>query len=112
MPLWKGSTLQKKKRVDPFLGGRQNTSHYENMPIQIYWKFYHQTMNIFRQKILIFFIFLLKTDGSNEYQQSMFLSRNRKNNVYLCKPLFYYTKVTFRGVKIIEASYPDGQLPS
>ena len=22
--------------------------HYENMPIQIYWKFYHQKMNIFR----------------------------------------------------------------
>ena len=24
--------------------------------------------------------------GSNEYQQSMFLSRNKKNNVYPCKP--------------------------
>ena len=23
---------------------------------------------------------------SNEYQQSMFLSRNKKNNLYLCKP--------------------------
>ena len=23
-------------------------SHYENMPIQIYWKFYHQKMKIFR----------------------------------------------------------------
>ena len=22
--------------------------HYENMPIQIYWKFYHQQMKIFR----------------------------------------------------------------
>ena len=22
--------------------------HYENMPIQIYWKFYHQKMKIFR----------------------------------------------------------------
>ena len=30
--------------------------------------------------------------GSNEYPQSMFLSRNKKNNVYPCKPQFYYTK--------------------
>ena len=29
----------------------------------------------------------------NEYQQSMFLSRNKKNNIYPCKPQFYYTKV-------------------
>ena len=28
--------------------------------------------------------------GSNEYPQSMFLSRNKKNNVYPCKPQFYY----------------------
>ena len=31
--------------------------------------------------------------GSNEYPQSMFLSINKKNNVYLCKPQFYYIKV-------------------
>ena len=36
--------------------------------------------------------------GSNEYPQSMFLSRN---NVYPCKPQFYYIKVGFKGVKII-----------
>ena len=39
--------------------------------------------------------------GSNEYPQSMFLSRNKKNNVYPCKPKFYYIKVGFQGVKII-----------
>ena len=39
--------------------------------------------------------------GSNEYPQSMFLSRNKKNNVDLCKPQFYYIKVGFTGVKII-----------
>ena len=39
--------------------------------------------------------------GSNEYPQSMFLSRNKKSNVYPCKPQFYYTKVGFKGVKII-----------
>ena len=31
--------------------------------------------------------------GSNEYPQSMFLSRNNKNNVHPCKPQFYYIKV-------------------
>ena len=36
--------------------------HYENTPIQIYWKFYHQKMAIFQiKKSDIFFIFLLKT---------------------------------------------------
>ena len=39
--------------------------------------------------------------GSNEYPQSMFLSRNKKNNVSPCKPQFYYIKVGFKGVKII-----------
>ena len=39
--------------------------------------------------------------GSNEYPQSMFLSRNKKKNVYPCKPQFYNIKVGFKGVKII-----------
>ena len=39
--------------------------------------------------------------GSNEYPQSMFLSRNKKNNVYPCEPQFYYIKVGFKRVKII-----------
>ena len=39
--------------------------------------------------------------GSNEYPQSMFLSRKKKSNVYFCKPQFYYTKVGFKGVRII-----------
>ena len=39
--------------------------------------------------------------SSNEYPQSMFLSRNKKNNAYPCKPQFYYIKVGFKGVKII-----------
>ena len=56
-------------------------------------------------KILIFFLFLLKSIdcgySSNEYPQSMLLSRNKKNNVYSCKHTFYYIKVGFKGVKII-----------
>ena len=39
--------------------------------------------------------------GSNKYPQSMFLSRNKKNNVYPCKSQFYYIKVGFKEVKII-----------
>ena len=38
---------------------------------------------------------------SNEYPQSMFLSRNKKYNVYHCKPQFYHIKVGFKGVKLI-----------
>ena len=38
---------------------------------------------------------------SNEYPQSLFLSRNKNNNVYPRKPQFYYIKVGIKGVKII-----------
>ena len=38
---------------------------------------------------------LPRQGGSNEYSQSMFLSRNKKNNVYPYEPQFYYTKVGF-----------------
>ena len=36
--------------------------------------------------------------GSNEYQQSTFLSRNKKINVFPCKHQFYCIKVGFKGV--------------
>ena len=61
------------------------STHYENTPIQIYWKFYlHKTEN-FQIKISdIFHISAQNIDcgrgGSNEYPQSMFLRRNKKNN--------------------------------
>ena len=38
--------------------------------------------------------------GSNEFLQSMFLSRNKENNVYPCKPQIYYIKVGFKGSKL------------
>ena len=87
--------------------------HYENMPIQIYWKIFPTKKWKFSNKIIdIFHISAQGIDcwyslepprrgGSNEYIQSMFLSRNRKNNVYPCKPQFYYIKVGFKGVKTI-----------
>ena len=41
----------------------------------------------------------------------MFLSRNKKkNNVYPCKPQFYYIKVGFKGVKIIKQCFRDGTI--
>ena len=39
--------------------------------------------------------------SSNEYPQYIFLSRNKKNNVYPCKSQFYYIKVGFEGFKYI-----------
>ena len=83
------------------------------MPIQIYWKFYHQKYQNFQiKKSDICHIPALNIDcgyslepprrgGSNEYPQSMFLSRNKKSNVYPCKPQFHYIKVGFKEVKII-----------
>ena len=64
--------------------------HYENTPIQIHLKFYHQKMTNLQIKTSdIFHIFAQNIDcgysfepprrgGSNEYPQSMFLSRKKK----------------------------------
>ena len=83
------------------------------MPIQIYWKSDDQKIEIFPMKNTgIFHIFVQNIDcgyslepprrgGSNEYPQSMFFSRNKKNNVYPCKPQFYHIKMGFKGVRII-----------
>ena len=38
--------------------------------------------------------------GSNENPQSMILSRNKKNNLYPCKPQFYCIKGGLRGSKL------------
>ena len=87
--------------------------HYENTPIQIYsenfttknWTFPGKNSDIFsyfRSKHrLCVLVRTARRGGSNEYQQSMFLSRNKKNNVYPCKLQFYCIKVGFKGVKII-----------
>ena len=40
----------------------------------------------------------------------MFLSRNKKNNVYLCKPQFYYMKVGFKGVNIRKVCFRDDRI--
>ena len=86
--------------------------HYGNTPIQIYRKFHLQKLKNFQMKNSdIFHISAQSIDcgyslepprwgGSNEYPQSMVLSRNKKNNVDPCIPQFYYIKVGFKGVKI------------
>ena len=43
--------------------------------------------------------------GSNKNRQFYVLNRNKKNNIYPCKPQFYYIKVGFKGVKLIEACF-------
>ena len=87
--------------------------HYESTPIQIYRKFHPQKTENFQIKNSdIFHISAQNIDcgyslepprrgGSNEYPQSMFLCRNKKNKVYPWKPQFYCIKVGFKGVKII-----------
>ena len=40
-----------------------------------------------------------------DYGTIYVLSRNKKNNVYSCKPQFYYIKVGFKGVNIIQACF-------
>ena len=45
--------------------------------------------------------------GSNEYPRSMVSSKNKNNNIYPFKPLFYYIKVGFKGVKIIKVCFRD-----
>ena len=57
---------RKKKKKEKKANNRKDTkeikhAHYENTPIQIYWKFHHQKTPNFPIKILIFFTFLLKT---------------------------------------------------
>ena len=91
----------------------QGPNYNENTPIQIYRKFHFQKTENFQIKnSYIFHVFAQNIDcgysleppcrgGSNEYPQSMFLSNNKKNNVYPCKRQFYNIKVGFKGVKII-----------
>ena len=83
------------------------------MPIQIHCKFYRgKYENIKMKNCDILLIFAQNIDcgyslepprrgSSNKYPQSMFSTRNKKNNVYPCKPQFYHIKVGFKGVRII-----------
>ena len=85
-------------------------NHYEILPIQIYnfisknWQFEDKTSDIFHNSAQNidcgYSLEPPRWGGSNEYPQSMFLSRNKKNNIYPRKPQFYYIKMGFNGVNI------------
>ena len=69
------------------------------------WKFSEKNSDLFHNSVqninCEYTLEPPRRGGSNEYPQSIFLSRNKKNNVYPCKPQFYYIKVGFKWVKII-----------
>ena len=70
------------------------------------WKFLDKNSNIFFQISAQnidcgYSLEPPRRGGSNEYPQSMFLSRIKKIDVYPCKPQFCYIKVGFKGVNII-----------
>ena len=70
--------------------------HYENIPIQVYWKFYHQnkkkkkknesfqvknsgSFHVFAQSIDYWYsLEPPRRGGSNEYPRAMFSSKNKK----------------------------------
>ena len=56
---------------------------------------------------MIFFLFLLQRGGSNEYPQSMFLIKNKKNRYTPANSSFFYIKVGFNGVYITWTCFPD-----
>ena len=65
---------------EEFSGIALRRVHYENMPIQIKWKFYHHKLKIFRLKKFWYFSYFCskRRGGSNEYPQSMFWAGIRK----------------------------------
>ena len=71
------------------------------------WKFSNKNSDIFHTSAQNtdcgYLLELLQLGGSNDYPKSMFFSRNKKNNVYI--PQFYYMKMAFKGVKIIQACW-------
>ena len=87
--------------------------HYDNTPIKNIENFTSKNCNFSDKKNSDIFRISAKNidcgyllepprrGGSNKYPQSMFLRRNKINNVYPCKPQVYYIKVGFKGVKII-----------
>ena len=94
------------------VNGTSRYLHYEKMPMQIYRKFHLQKLEKNQIKNSDSFHISAKNidcgyslepprrGGSNKYPQSMFLSRNKENKAYPCKPQFYCIKVGLKGVKI------------
>ena len=106
--IWKEGTSVFVDMVIVVLSAR----HYENMPIQIYWKFYNQKTENFQIKNSdIFHIPAQNIDcgyslepprrgGSNEYPQSIFFSKIRKIIYTPVNPSFTIWKRGLRGSKL------------
>ena len=87
----------------------------------IYSNFFRSKIDNFQRRIFdIFLIFAQNIDcgytleppcrgGSNEYPQSMFWSKNKKNRYTPAYPSFTYIKVGFKGVFIARTCFPDGK---
>ena len=72
--------------------------HYENTPIQIYWKFHYQKLKVSDKNSDVFHTSAQNIDCGYPLEPPR---RNKKTSVYSCKPQFYCIKVGFKGVKII-----------
>ena len=103
---------KKKKNICYFLLGflaHQGVCSLRKQAYSNILKFLQSKNENFQRRMLIFFLISAQNilcgyslepprwGGSNEYLQFMLLSRNKKNNVYPCKPPFYYIKVGFKG---------------
>ena len=82
---------------ESLLGVHVRRYHYENTPIQIYWNFHLQKQKVFRQKNLIFFHISAQNIDCGYSLEPPVLSRNKKNNVYPCKPQFFLYKSGVQG---------------
>ena len=83
--------------------------HYENLPMQFTETFSAAKMENFVRKILIFFLFFAQNIyrgftlepprrcGSNEYPQSMFWSKTKKNRCPPAYPCFLYKSGVYGG---------------
>ena len=79
------------KYIEIFITKKWKFSHYKKNLIFSYFYSKHRLQALVRTA---------SSRHANEYPQSMFLSRNKKNNLYPCNPLFYNIKVGFKGVKL------------
>ena len=80
--------------------------------------FFRSKIDNFQQKNDIFLMFAPNIDcgctlepprrgGSNEYPQSMFWNKNKKNRYTPANPSFFYIMVGFTGVYIARTCFPD-----
>ena len=99
-------------------GAYPEAPHYENLPMQYTENFLALKIEIFYLKNFdIFLTFAQNIDcgykleprqgDSNEYPQSMFWSKNKKNWYTPAYPSFTYIKVGFTGVFIARTCFPD-----